>query len=235
MKSQQNETQRSRRPVLFFAALLSIFHLSPANATLTAHPPSQAAQHKFEIQGTQFLLDGAPFQIISGEMHYPRIPRAEWQNRFRAAKAMGLNTLTAYVFWNVHEKTPGTYTFDGDANVAEFIREAQAEGLYVLLRPGPYVCAEWELGGLPSWLLKKPAAQLRTSDPRFIAAVQKWFIALGRELAPLQLSHGGPILAVQVENEYGSFGSDHEYLQIIRQALIDAGFGETLIPWPRWP
>ena len=106
------------------------------------------------------MLDGKPFQIISGEMHYPRIPRAYWRARFRMAKAMGLNTVTAYVFWNEHEQSPGVFDFSGQRDVAEFIREAQSEGLYVILRPGPYVCAEWEWGGYPAWLLKPARALL---------------------------------------------------------------------------
>ena len=100
------------------------------------------------------MLDGKPFQVISGEMHYPRIPRAYWRERFRMARAMGLNTITTYVFWNEHETKPGVYDFSGNNDVAEFVREAQQEGLYVILRPGPYVCAEWEFGGYPAWLLK---------------------------------------------------------------------------------
>src|SRR4051794_28518894 len=98
--------------------------------------------HTFAVANGQFTLDGKPFRVISGEMHYPRIPRAYWRERFRMAKAMGLNTITTYVFWNVHEQQPGVYDFTGDNDVAEFVREAQQEGLYVILRPGPYVCAE---------------------------------------------------------------------------------------------
>ena len=111
--------------------------------------------HTFGVQGDHFALDGKPFQIISGEMHYARVPRAYWRQRLRMAKAMGLNTITTYVFWNVHERQPGVYDFSGQYDVAEFIREAQQEGLYVILRPGPYACAEWEWGGYPAWLLKQ--------------------------------------------------------------------------------
>ena len=145
-------------------------------------------------------------------MHYPRIPRAYWRERLRMAKAMGLNSITAYVFWNFHEPAEGTYDFSGNHDVAEFVREAQQEGLYVILRPGPYVCAEWELGGYPAWMLKDHGT-LRSSDPKHIAAVRTWLQRLGKELAPLQAASGGPIIAVQVENEYGSFDSDHEYMR----------------------
>lgn len=109
--------------------------------------PRASGGHTFGVEGDHFVLDGKPFQVISGEMHYPRIPRAYWRERFRMAKAMGLNTITTYVFWNEHEPRPGVYDFTGNNDVAEFVREAQQEGLYVILRPGPYVCAEWEFGG----------------------------------------------------------------------------------------
>ena len=186
-------------------------------------------EHSFRAQDGQFLLDGKPFRIVSGEMHYPRIPRAYWRDRLRMARAMGLNSVTAYVFWNEHEQTPGVYDFSGQRDVAEFVREAQAEGLYVILRPGPYVCAEWEFGGYPAWLLKDKSTVVRSTDPKFMEPARRWLMRLGKELAPLQYGNGGPILAVQVENEYGSFGSDHEYMRQIRQALLDAGFTKALL------
>ena len=192
-------------------------------------PAFAAPQHSFGIRGREFVLDGQPFQIISGEMHYPRIPRAYWRDRLRKARAMGLNTITTYVFWNLHEPRPGVYDFSGQLDVAEFIREAQQEGLYVILRPGPYVCSEWDLGGLPAWLLADPQMVLRSRDPKFLGPARRWLKRLGRELAPLQITRGGPIIAVQVENEYGSFDSDHEYVAAIRDAIKDAGLGEALL------
>jgi beta-galactosidase len=176
----------------------------------------------------QLILNGKPFRIISGEMHYPRIPREYWRARLKMAKAMGLNTITTYVFWNAHEAQPGHYDFSGQNDVAEFIREAQQEGLYVILRPGPYVCSEWEFGGLPAWLLKDGDMQVRSTDPKFMQPAQRWLHRLGQELAPLQLNRGGNIIAVQVENEYGSFGHDDAYMQQIRQGLIDSGFNSSL-------
>lgn len=184
--------------------------------------PSQPA-HTFTVANGQFQLDGHPYQILSGEMHYPRVPRAYWRNRFRMARAMGLNTITTYVFWNLHEPRPGVYDFTGQNDVAEYIREAQQEGLNVILRPGPYVCAEWDLGGYPSWLLKDRSLILRSTDPKFIAAMNTWFARLARELSPLLISHGGPIIAIQVENEYGSFGSDHAYMEAVKSALLQSG------------
>ncbi|MGB6745581.1 MAG: glycoside hydrolase family 35 protein [Terracidiphilus sp.] len=208
-------------PALALAAL-SLFSRASA-----AQPPS--ATQSFRVEDGKFLLDGKPFQIISGEMHYPRIPRAYWRARLRMAKAMGLNTITTYVFWNEHEPSPGVYDFTGQRDVAEFIREAQSEGLYVILRPGPYVCAEWEWGGYPAWLLKDHSIVVRSSDPKFMGPARRWLMRLGRELAPLQIGNGGPIIAVQVENEYGSFGSDHAYMELIHHTLLDAGFDKAVL------
>jgi len=182
-----------------------------------------------KFSGHQFLLDGKPFQIISGEMHYPRIPREYWHDRLKMAHAMGLNTISTYVFWNLHEAKPGVYDFSGQLDVAAFVRAAQEEGLYVILRPGPYVCAEWDLGGLPAWLLADPTIVLRSDDPRFMHPVARWIKRLGQELAPLQATHGGPILAVQIENEYGSFDSDHQYMKHIYNSITDAGFSDSLL------
>ncbi len=190
----------------------------------------QTAQpHTFIVSGNQFLFDGKPYQVISGEMHYTRVPRAYWHDRLRKARAMGLNTITTYVFWNVHEPRPGVYDFSGQNDVAEYIREAQQEGLNVILRPGPYVCAEWDLGGYPSWLLKDRAMVLRSNDPKYIAAMQAWFARLGKEITPLLLHNGGPIIAVQVENEYGSFGDDHAYMEAVKTALQKNGLAADVL------
>ena len=191
--------------------------------------PAQQAPHSFRAEDGKFMLDGKPFRIISGEMHYPRIPREYWRARLRMAKAMGLNTITTYVFWNEHELRPGEYDFTGQRDVAEFIREARSEGLYVILRPGPYACAEWEFGGYPAWLLKDHDIVVRSSDEKFMTRVKRWLMRLGQELAPLQIGNGGPIIAVQVENEYGSFGDDHAYMEQIHHVLLDAGFDKAML------
>jgi beta-galactosidase len=188
---------------------------------------SSATPHSFRAENGKFLLDGKPFQIVAGEMHYARIPREYWRARLRMAKAMGLNTVTTYVFWNFDEPRPGEYDFTGQHDVAEFVREAQSEGLYVNLRPGPYSCAEWDWGGYPAWLLKDPGIQVRSTDPRFMEPARRWLLRLGKELAPLQIGNGGPIIMVQVENEYGSFGSDHAYMEQIHRDLVDAGFDKA--------
>ncbi|MGA2300327.1 MAG: glycoside hydrolase family 35 protein [Candidatus Acidiferrum sp.] len=212
---------KTRWLCLFLFVSLTIFS-SPAAAQQHAVPGS------FAVHDGQFLLNGKPFQIISGEMHYARIPRAYWRNRFRMAKAMGLNTVTTYVFWNAHEPRPGVYDFSGNNDVAEFVREAQQEGLYVILRPGPYACAEWEFGGYPAWLLKDHSIVVRSRDAKFLEPTARWLKRLGEELAPLQISKGGPIILVQVENEYGSFGDDHVYMEQTRRMLVDAGFTQSV-------
>jgi beta-galactosidase len=190
---------------------------------------AQATTHHFGIEGDHFVLDGQSFQIISGEMHYERIPREYWRDRLKKARAMGLNTISTYVFWNVHEPRAGVYNFSDGADVAAFIRMAQEEGLYVILRPGPYSCAEWDLGGFPAWLLADPNIVLRSTDEKFLAPAERWLKRLGQEVAPLQITRGGPIIAVQVENEYGSFGNDKEYLKRILAALRSAGLGEAML------
>jgi beta-galactosidase len=180
--------------------------------------------HRFEAGKQAFLLDGKPFLIRSGEMHYPRVPREAWRDRMRKMKAMGLNTLCTYVFWNLHEPEPGRFDFSGNLDLAAYLRTAQEEGLFVLLRPGPYVCGEWEFGGFPAWLLKEPGLKVRSRDPRFLAAAERYLNRVGQEIGGLQVDKGGPILMVQVENEYGSFGSDAEYKATIRKFVEGAGF-----------
>ncbi|MDX2185529.1 MAG: beta-galactosidase [Opitutaceae bacterium] len=187
-----------------------------------AEPPE-----RFEIGKESFLLDGRPFVIRCGEVHYTRVPREYWRHRLQAVKAMGLNTVCVYLFWNYHEWKPGTFDWSGERDAAEFCRIAQEEGLWVMLRPGPYSCAEWEMGGLPWWLLKEDVS-IRSTDPRFLEPAKRYLREVGRVFAPLQVTRGGPILMVQVENEYGSFGNDGAYLDELRAALKAAGFDVPL-------
>jgi beta-galactosidase len=198
-------------------------------ATTLALVAAIAAGPRLTIDGAQFKLDGVPLTIVSGEMHYARVPREYWRDRLLKARAMGLNTISTYVFWNLHEPTPGQYDFSGQNDLATYIRTAGEVGLHVILRPGPYVCAEWELGGYPAWLLADPDLVLRSTDPKFTAPAARWLDRLGRELAPLFADRGGPIIAVQVENEYGSFGDDKAYLAWQRDALVHAGFDHALL------
>ena len=189
---------------------------------------SAEAQHRFELGDTAFLLDGKPFQIISGEIHYPRVPREAWRSRMKMAKAMGLNTISTYVFWNLHEPEKGVFDFTGNNDIAEFVREAKEEGLWVILRPSPYVCAEWEFGGYPYWLQNEEGLVVRSRDQQYIDEYRKYINAVGKELAPLQVGHGGNILMVQVENEYGSYGKDKDYLALNQKMFKEAGFDGLL-------
>jgi len=186
------------------------------------------SQHRFELGDSTFLLDGKPFLMISGEMHYTRVPREAWRQRMRMARAMGLNTVGTYVFWNVHEPEKGAFDFSGNNDIAAFVRTAQEEGLWVVLRPSPYVCAEWEFGGYPYWLEKEPGLVVRSKEAGYLAEYRRYIREVGRQLAPLQVNHGGNILMVQIENEYGSYGSDTEYLDINRRMFIEAGFDGLL-------
>lgn len=174
------------------------------------------------------MLDGKPFIIRSGEMHYPRVPREHWRDRFKKAKALGLNTITTYIFWNLHEKQPGKFDFSGNLDVAEFTKIAQEEGLLMIVRPGPYICTEWDFGGIPSWLLREKDMQVRTKDKRFLSANEIYMKEVAKRLAPLEIHKGGNIIMVQVENEYGSFGDDHEYMNAVKKSIVDAGFTATL-------
>ncbi len=179
---------------------------------------SQKTPHTFALVKTEFLLDNKPYQIISGEMHPARIPAQYWRHRIQMAKAMGCNTIAAYIFWNYHESEPGKFDFQTDNhNIAQFIHIVQEEGLFLILRPGPYVCAEWDFGGLPSYLLKIPDIKVRCMDPRYIEAMDRYIKELALQVRDLQITKGGPIVMVQVENEYGSYGNDKRYTSWIRE------------------
>ena len=216
---------KSFRGLVFSVCLWTVGCLGvvPRGTGQTLHSPP------LTVKGDHFVREGKPYQIISGSIHYPRVPREYWRDRLRKARAMGLNTVETYVFWNLHEPKPGQFDFSGELDVAAFIRMAQEEGLNVLLRPGPYVCAEWEAGGLPSWLIGDPSVKVRTRDPKFLSAAQRYLTRLGKEVALLETTHGGPIIGIQVENEYGSYGHDKDYMEDIHQALIHAGLGDSLL------
>lgn len=172
-----------------------------------------------QIEDDGFRLDGDPFRILSGGLHYFRVHPDLWADRLHKARLMGLNTVETYVPWNLHQPRPDEFRMDGGLDLPRFLDLAAAEGLHVLLRPGPYICAEWEGGGLPSWLLADPSMRLRSRAPRFLAAVDDYF---GRLLPPLHdrlATRGGPVLAVQVENEYGAYGDDTGYLEHLADSL----------------
>ena len=182
------------------------------------------AQHTFALGDSVFLLDGKPFQMISGEMHYPRVPKEAWHQRMKMAKAMGLNTIGTYVFWNLHEPQKNVFDFSGNNDIAAFVKAAQDEGLWVVLRPSPYVCAEWEFGGYPYWLQNEKGLVVRSKDSLYTKEYEKYLKELAKQLAPLQVNHGGNILMIQVENEYGSYGNDKEYLALNKKIYNEAGF-----------
>ena len=192
---------------------------------------AQAPAHTFAVEKDHYVLDGKPFQVISGELHYARIPREYWRARLKMARAMGLNTIATYVFWNVHEPEPGHYDFSGNNDLAAFVKIAQEEGLYVLLRAGPYSCAEWEFGGFPAWLLKDPrmSTALRTNDDAFMVQAERWMKRLAQEMKPQLAKNGGPIIAVQVENEYGNFGGDQKYMQHMLAIFKATPFNDALL------
>ncbi|MCX6285315.1 MAG: beta-galactosidase [Bacteroidetes bacterium] len=190
--------------------------------------PAIAQPHTFKIGEGEFLLDGKPFQIISGEMHFARIPRECWRDRLHMAKAMGLNTVATYVFWNFHETEKGKYNFKDNADVAEFCRLARQEGLWVIIRPSPYACAEWEFGGYPWWLLREKDLKVRSQDPKFMEMSKKYFTALSKQIVPQQITHGGPVIMLQIENEYGSYDKDKVYLGKYRDIYREAGIDVDL-------
>ena len=173
----------------------------------------------FTVGDKSFLLNGEPFVVKAAEIHYPRIPQPYWEHRIKMCKALGMNTVCIYVFWNIHEQREGQFDFTGNNDVAAFCRLAQKNGMYVIVRPGPYVCAEWEMGGLPWWLLKKKDIRLREQDPYFMERVKIFEQKVGEQLAPLTIQNGGPIIMVQVENEYGSYGENKPYVSEIRDCL----------------
>ncbi|MCI6828288.1 MAG: beta-galactosidase [Prevotella sp.] len=205
---------------LLFAALLALAFPNVAMAQ---------TEKPFAIGDKTFLLNGKPFVVKAAEVHYPRIPRPYWEHRIKMCKALGMNTLCLYVFWNIHEQQEGVFDFTGQNDVAEFCRLAQKNGMYVIVRPGPYVCAEWEMGGLPWWLLKKKDIRLRERDPYFMERVRIFEKEVGKQLASLTIENGGPIIMVQVENEYGSYGVDKPYVSEIRDIVKESGFDKVTL------
>ena len=187
--------------------------------TFSCLPMMAQKKGTFEAGKGSFMLNGKPFIVKAAEMHYPRIPRAYWDHRIKMAKALGMNTICIYIFWNIHEQQEGVFNFTDNNDVAAFCKLAQKNGMYVIVRPGPYVCAEWEMGGLPWWLLKKKDIRLREQDPYFMERVKIFEEKVGEQLAGLTIQKGGPIIMVQVENEYGSYGEDKPYVSAIRDCL----------------
>lgn len=205
------------------AAWLAILFLT----ILPGYANNPKEKNSFAIGDKTFLVDGKPIVIKAAEIHYTRIPAEYWEHRIKLCKALGMNTICIYAFWNIHEQKPGEFNFTGQNDIAAFCRLAQKHGMYIMLRPGPYVCSEWEMGGLPWWLLKKQDVQLRTNDPYFLERTRLFMNEIGKQLAGLQISRGGNIIMVQVENEYGSYATDKVYIANIRDAVKAAGFTDV--------
>ena len=196
--------------------------------TLTAKAQVSNQPGTFVASDNTFLLNGKPYVVRAGEIHFPRIPREYWEQRIQMCKAMGMNTICIYLFWNFHEQQPDKFDFTGQKDVAEFVRLIQKNGMYCIVRPGPYACAEWDMGGLPWWLLKKNDIQVRTkNDSYFMERSINYLKQVGKQLAPYQIQNGGNIIMVQVENEYGVFGNDIEYMGKVRDAVRASGFDKV--------
>lgn len=211
------------KPLLrYIVLLLALVAITPMAEAAKEEKP------RFEVGEKSFMLDGKPFVIKAAELHYPRIPRPYWEHRIKMCKALGMNTICLYVFWNAHEQRPGDFSFEGQLDIAEFCRLCHKHDMYVILRPGPYVCAEWEMGGLPWWLLKKKDIRLREDEPYFLERVEIFEREVAEQVASLTIDNGGPILMVQVENEYGSYGESKEYVAHIRD-IVREHFGDVVL------
>jgi len=193
----------------------------PSSLSTASQSDPQVASLSGEFKAGKgtFLLNGNPFVVKAAELHYPRIPREYWDQRIKLCKALGMNTICLYTFWNSHEPKENQFDFTGQNDLRAFVKLCKENGMKVILRPGPYVCAEWEMGGLPWWLLKKKDIRLRENDPYFLERVDKFQKAVADQVSDLTIDKGGPIIMVQVENEYGSYGIDKPYVSNIRDML----------------
>ncbi|MEU9976310.1 beta-galactosidase [Streptomyces sp. NPDC051014] len=178
---------------------------------------------RFTIGERDFLLDGAPHRVLSGAIHYFRVHPDHWQDRVRKARLMGLNTVETYVPWNLHEPRPGTWKDSGPLDLGRFLRTVADEGLHAIVRPGPYICAEFTNGGLPAWLFTDPSVGVRRNEPRFLRAIRTYLERVLDIVVPLQIDAGGPVILVQVENEYGAYGDDADYLDALTAMVRGAG------------
>ena len=210
---------------LFLSLALAASFLCCNTVAANAAPAAQPGS--FKVGNKTFLLNDKPFVVKAAEVHYPRIPREYWEQRIQMCKALGMNTLCIYIFWNSHEQREGVFDFTGNNDIRAFVQLAQKNGMWVIVRPGPYVCAEWEMGGLPWWLLKKKDIRLREQDPYFMERLEIFEKKVGEQLGDLTIEKGGPIIMVQVENEYGSYGEDKPYISAVRDIIRKSGFDKV--------
>lgn len=222
--SLRNHRRHLLLPLLFVATAAMGSTVSPVE--VTDAPLSKEVSQLPELTAEQMSVAKG---IRAAELHYPRIPRPYWEHRIKMCKALGMNAICMYVFWNIHEQQEGVFDFSGQNDIAAFVRLCQKHGMKVIVRPGPYVCAEWEMGGLPWWLLKKRDIKLREEDPYFLERVKLFEEKVGEQLAPLTADKGGPIIMVQVENEYGSYGQNKPYVSRVRDILRKVGFDKVLL------
>ena len=178
---------------------------------------------EFTYNTSTFLLDGKPFTVLSGAVHYFRIVPEYWEDRLKKLRACGFNTVETYVAWNLHERREGEFDFSGMLDIVRFIEIARDLGLKVILRPGPYICSEFEGGGLPSWLHNYPEMRIRCNDPLYLQKVRPYYRELSARIRPLLCTKGGPIIMVQIENEYGSYGNDHDYMRAVADIYREEG------------
>lgn len=227
--SEQSETNIKTdniqsQPMIFFK---KHFLLTIITALSFGYACSQQSQ-TFVAGDKAFMLNNKPFLIRAAELHYPRIPKEYWEHRIQMCKAMGMNTICIYLFWNLHEQKEGIYNFSGQSDVVEFVKLIQKNGMYCIVRPGPYVCAEWDMGGLPWWLLKKKDIKVRTKDDAFfMSSLKRYLNRAVSLLAPYQIQNGGNIIMTQVENEYGVWGNDGAYMSLIRDLIRNSGFDKV--------
>jgi hypothetical protein len=200
------------------------FFILTVLAIISSTVHAQKVKHTFSFSETEFLLDDEPFQIISGEMHPARITMDYWRQRIQMAKAMGCNTISVCIFWNFHESEEGVFDFSTEnRNIGEFIKTVLDEDMWLIIRPGPYVRGEWDLGGIPPYLLRIPDIKLRCMDPRYMEAAERYIARLAVEIRPWLITKGGPIIMIQIENDYGSSGNDRDYLKRLKEVWTANG------------
>jgi beta-galactosidase len=223
-----NQTSRRFLRLILFGFIAAIFVLNSSAQTVTGIVPD-GKPHKFEARDHQFFIDGQPTMLVAGEMHFGRVQPEDWDTRIKQAKAMGLNTISFYLFWNQVEPQEGKFNFTGMTDVRRVLKLCQENGMWVILRPGPYCCAEIEYGGIPWWTLKYPDVKIRTADPKWLEWSRKYLTQVHKQVGDLDVSKGGPLLMVQVENEYGITGpANNDYMAAMTKTFKEAGFSGLL-------